>query len=63
MVPGFFKYLVFGAVFCSLSLKYYLWGLIQGYEMPFLREIRLAPAQCLGALQFSVIPNQVYKVP
>ena len=49
-VPWYFKYLVFGAVYCSLSLKSYLWGFIDGYEIHPAESLSLAFAQCLQKL-------------
>ena len=50
VVPWYFNYLVFGAVYCSLSLKSYLWGFIDGHKIHFSERLSLASAQGLQKL-------------
>jgi len=50
MVPWYFNYLVFGAAYCSLSLKSYLWGFSDGYKIHFSERLSLASAQGLQKL-------------
>lgn len=64
-VPWFLNCVVFWAVYCSLSLKNFLWGFTEACDKDaFLQGFSLASVGCLGGLSVQChSAPQVYEAP